>query len=550
MDLESHIQFKFKSETQLGQSIHLVGNHPSMGEWNPQKSIKLSTDPFNYPFWTTPIISLPLNTSIEYKYLFKTQDLFTWESLPNRKLFLSQKKVVIEDTDQSSTSKIFYTKAEFLKTETFFDEKMTLTSTDSLLIVTITLPVAVSKDKQGNWDFQVGKGIWQSQLYNILNLQNSSFLWFGLIDYVPINEEEQESLQNLMKKQFKCVPVFMEPQVLEEHEKFCSLVLYKLLHNIIDLSLEALQCNAKLWSSYKLFNILFSEAILTHYSQQMIWVHGPQFFLLPSYMSRKTKEIMNIGFFLHHPFPSSEIYRLFPYREAILHALCCCDMIGFHLFEYSRNFLGCCKRVLGLSIEPTSGGYFGLNYYGRHIMVRSEHIGIQPDLIENILQSAEFTLIYENLTNKYKGQKVLLSIDAAHELAGLTMKLKAFNLAYNKFKENIIFVQILVPQQTLAENIKIKEQVLSIAQEINQTAGKCILEVIEKNISVEERYAYMKISQGLVINCIKDGLCLQPFEYLVIKKESNCRIVLSEFAGVSTALNSPKKVNPFNVGNI
>lgn len=549
MEFESHVQFKFKSETQLGQCIYLVGNHPMLGEWNPQKSIKLSTDPFTYPFWTTPILSLPLNSSIEYKYLFKTQDTITWESLPNRRLTLSQKKVVIEDTDKSPMSNIFYTKADFLKSETFFDEKVTFSVSDSLLIITITLPLTVTKDSSGNFEFQEGKGIWQSQLYNNLNKEKQNFLWLGLVDYTPINEDEQEALQNIMRKQFNCLPIFIDPIIREEHEKFCSLVLYKLLHNIIDLSLEALQCSAKLWNSYKLFNIIFSEAILNHYSHQMIWVHGPQFFLLPSYMSRKTKEIMNIGFFLHHPFPSSEIYRLFPYREAILHALCCCDMIGFHLFEYSRNFLGCCKRVLGLNIEPTGGGYFGLNYYGRHIMVRSEHIGIQPEFIENIAQTDECTNIFEKLAIKYKSKKVLLSIDAAHELAGLSMKFQAFELAYKRFQEDVIFVQILVPQQTLAENPKIKEQVISKSKEINDKAGKTILKIIEKNISVEERYAYMKISEALVINFIKDGLCLQPFEYLIIKKDKNCRILLSELTGVSTALNSPRKVNPFNVIN-
>ena len=224
-------------------------------------------------------------------------------------------------------------------------------------------------------------------------------------------------------------------------------------------------------------------------------------------------------------------------------------MIGFHLFEYSRNFLGCCKRVLGLNIEPTGGGYFGLNYYGRHIMVRTEHIGIQPEFIENVVRTNECIGIYEKLADKYKNKKVLLSIDAAHELAGLSMKFQAFESAYKNFQEDVIFVQILVPQQTLPENQKIKEQAISMSKEINTKAGKTILKILEKNISIEERYAYMKISEALVINFIKDGLCLQPFEYLIIKKDRNCQILLSEFTGVSTALNSSRKVNPFDVIN-
>ena len=546
MEEQAHVKFKFSKETTLGEYIHIVGSHYSLGSWNPEKSIKLITDPYTYPYWATPALQVPMNTVVEYKYLFIKGETVIWESLGNRKIFLTQKRVVVEDTDKSSISKIFYSEFDFSKTEELFDETCSLRDSDSLLILTLTLPVAVRKGRNCEFEFEQTKGVWQSQLYSVLSGRKNDFLWFGLSSYTPESEEERESLTKAMKEQFKCVPIFIESALLEEHEKFCSLVLYKLLHNIIDLSIEATECSVKLWTSYKRCNILFSEQMLHYYNGQMIWIHGPQFFLVPSFLSRRTKEIMNIGFFLHHPFPSSEILRLFPYREAILHALCCCDLIGFHLFPYARNFLSCCKRVLGLNVEPTRGGYFGLNYYGRYIMVQSEHIGIQPEIIENILSTPEFISFSQSLEQKYQNKRIILSIDAAHELAGISMKFKAFEKAYEKMKQKPLFIQVLVPQQTLVENAKIKDQAFKLAEEINTRNNQPLIEIVEKNLTNEERYAYMKVSHALLINCIKDGLCLQPFEYLVIKRKK-CRIALSEFAGVSTAVNSPKKINPFNV---
>ena len=327
----------------------------------------------------------------------------------NRKFYLTQKRVVIVDTDKSYISKIFNSDFDFSKTEELFDETCSLRDSDSILILTLALPVAVRKGLNGEFEFEQTKGVWQSQLYSVLSHRKNEFLWFGLSSYTPDSEEEREILIKTMKEQFRCVPVFIEEGLLEEHEKFCSMVLYKLLHNIIDLSIEATECSVKLWTSYKRFNILFSEQMLHYYNGQMIWVHGAQFFLVPSFMSRRTKEIMNIGFFLHHPFPSSEILRMFPYREAILHALCCCDLIGFHLFPYARNFLSCCKRVLGLNVEPTRGGYFGLNYYGRYIMVQSEHIGIQPERIENIASTPDFISYSQELSSKYQNKRIILS---------------------------------------------------------------------------------------------------------------------------------------------
>ena len=549
MEEQAHVKFKFGKETALGESIRIVGSHDSLGSWNPDKSIKLLTDPNTYPYWATPVIQVPMNTLIEYKYLYVKGETVIWESLGNRKFYLTQKRVVIVDTDKSYISKIFNSDFDFSKTEELFDETCSLRDSDSILILTLALPVAVRKGLNGEFEFEQTKGVWQSQLYSVLSHRKNEFLWFGLSSYTPDSEEEREILIKTMKEQFRCVPVFIEEGLLEEHEKFCSMVLYKLLHNIIDLSIEATECSVKLWTSYKRFNILFSEQMLHYYNGQMIWVHGAQFFLVPSFMSRRTKEIMNIGFFLHHPFPSSEILRMFPYREAILHALCCCDLIGFHLFPYARNFLSCCKRVLGLNVEPTRGGCFGLNYYGRYIMVRSEHIGIQPEIIENISSTPEFISYSQELSSKYQNKRIILSIDAAHELAGISMKFTAFDKAYDKMKPKSIFVQVLVPQQTLVENAKIKDQVCKLAEEINSRNNQQLIEIVEKNLTSEERYAYMKVSHALLINCIKDGLCLQPFEYLVIKREK-CRIALSEFAGVSTAVSSPKKINPFNVLSI
>jgi len=58
---------------------------------------------------------------------------------------------------------------------------------------------------------------------------------------------------------------------------------------------------------------------------------------------------IKIGFFLHTPFPSSEVYRILPVRREILLGILYCDLIGFHTYDYVRHFLSSCARILGLS---------------------------------------------------------------------------------------------------------------------------------------------------------------------------------------------------------
>ena len=97
--------------------------------------------------------------------------------------------------------------------------------------------------------------------------------------------------------------------------------------------------------------------------------------LLPKFV-RKVYIHGRIGFSMHSPFPSSDIYKMFEYRKMILKSLLCCDLIGFHIFEYARHFYTACNRLLGLNHEFKQGGQLGVEYFGRTVMLRISHIAI------------------------------------------------------------------------------------------------------------------------------------------------------------------------------
>ena len=60
-----------------------------------------------------------------------------------------------------------------------------------------------------------------------------------------------------------------------------------------------------------------------------------------------------MGWFLHTPFPSSEIYRTLPVREEVLRAVLKADLIGFHTYDYARHFVSACTRILGLEARAS-----------------------------------------------------------------------------------------------------------------------------------------------------------------------------------------------------
>lgn len=106
------------------------------------------------------------------------------------------------------------------------------------------------------------------------------------------------------------------------------------------------------WKDYGEVNQLFSAKVVeVAHEDDVLWVNDYHLLLLPGVMRRKLPNL-SISFFLHIPFPSSECFRILAHREEILRAMLCADHIGFHLYEYSRHFLTCCKRMLGCKCEP------------------------------------------------------------------------------------------------------------------------------------------------------------------------------------------------------
>ena len=77
----------------------------------------------------------------------------------------------------------------------------------------------------------------------------------------------------------------------------------------------------------------------------VVWVHDYHLMLLPSVL-RARHPNMKIGFFSHVPFPSSEIYRVLPFRKELLEGLLSSSLIGFQTHDYLRHFKNTTVRLL------------------------------------------------------------------------------------------------------------------------------------------------------------------------------------------------------------
>ena len=104
------------------------------------------------------------------------------------------------------------------------------------------------------------------------------------------------------------------------------------------------------WIAYHDANRIFAKEVAKQVKDNdLVWVHDYHLMLMPGMLREELgdrAENVKVGFFLHTPFPSSEIYRILPVREKILQGVLHCDLLGFHTFDYARHFLSCCARIL------------------------------------------------------------------------------------------------------------------------------------------------------------------------------------------------------------
>ena len=216
-----------------------------------------------------------------------------------------------------------------------------------------------------------------------------------------------------------CEPVFLsDPEQEAFYGQICNDTLWPLFHYFV----ERLQFTDEAWQSYVEVNERFADAIARS-SAASAPASGSTTSTsrsCPAALRRRRPDLA-IGFFLHIPFPSSEIYRVLPTRAELLRGILGADYIGFHTGDYARHFRSSCLRVLGLESEPDS-----LEHDGRTVGFGADPIGIDVASFRETLRSPETARIEAELAERYEGKQLVLGVERLDYTKGIPQKLDAF----------------------------------------------------------------------------------------------------------------------------
>ena len=381
--------------------------------------------------------------------------------------------------------------------------------------------------------------------------------WSGLTEE-EMNEKNTNQVEKELSKA-RCVGVSLNVNDVENfYYGFSNNALWPLFHYFQEYASFELEQ----WESYQEVNRKFANVVLQHAQEgDTIWIHDYQLMLLPEMLRQKGIQNLTIGFFLHIPFPSAEIFRTFPWREELLHGLLGANLVGFHTYDYVRHFLSAVKRIGGLEIK------FNEIYLEDHIIkVDSFPMGIDFNRYNSAAiehqsrpdnEKSELMLKLQEYNQTYSDARLVLSIDRMDYTKGIPNRIKAFEYFLEKFpefREKVRLVMLSVPsRENVPQYQKLKRETDELVGSINgrfATVNWTPVWYFYRSMPFDDLIDLYASADVAMITPLRDGMNLVAKEYLASRSENNGVIILSEMAGAAKEMYEALIVNPYNFEQI
>jgi trehalose 6-phosphate synthase/phosphatase len=380
--------------------------------------------------------------------------------------------------------------------------------------------------------------------------------WPGIATEDLVGNDRQKIDKALGKE--GCVNVHISAKdVHEYYEGFSNKTIWPLFHYFN----EFVEYDQDAWSTYVRVNQKFADAALDVLGEgDTIWVHDYQLLLVPEMIKNRRPDV-TIGFFLHIPFPSYEVFRILPWRNELIKGMLGADLLGFHTYDYERHFFSTVRRLLGLEIN-----FNMIHCEDRIILADAFPMGIDYKKFMDASIEVKHKLIQEKSElqlelEKYflisPNRKLILSIDRLDYTKGIPNRLKAFSIFLEKYPEyqgNVSLVMLAVPSRGNVEQYQIlKEQVDGLVGYINGKFGKVNYTPVwyfYRSLPFDNLIELYNSSDVALITPVRDGMNLVAKEYVASRVNKTGVVILSEMAGASKEMGEALIINPNNLNEI
>ncbi len=416
-----------------------------------------------------------------------------------------------------------------------------------LIIVSNRLPVSASRS-EGRLELTRSVGGLATGLGSFYKNYQSSWLGWPGVTLEEITDSERSTLRASLQKE-SCYPVFLGEKDMEEYYfGFSNKTIWPLFHYFSQYATYQQQ----FWEAYKRVNAIFSDEIVRIAEpEDTIWIHDYQLMLLPQ-MVRERLPDASIGFFLHIPFPSFEIFRLLPWRREILEGLLGSDLVGFHTYDYVRHFLSSVRQLLGYDHTLSS-----MHIQNRVIKADAFPMGIDYQRFAGSGKRDDVKAEIRKMHERIGKRKVVISVDRLDYSKGIPQRLEAFDLfleQHPEWRERVTLILVAVPSRTGIDNYMIlKKEIDELVGRLNgkyATIGWIPVWYLYRSLPFPELTALYSLADVALITPLRDGMNLIAKEFIAAKNEGPGVLILSEMAGAVREMGETMVVNPNNTEEV
>jgi trehalose 6-phosphate synthase/phosphatase len=413
-----------------------------------------------------------------------------------------------------------------------------------LIVVANRLPVTVRR-VGSSWRAVRNPGGLVSALGPVMREMNG--LWIGWPGEAPVEHDDgYEAVLSRWLRDHSCARVDLPADILHGfYDGYSNQTLWPLFHQFS----SRLEFDRADWDAYMTANERFRDAVMHHLQPgDLVWIHDYHLMLLPELL-REAAPQARIAFFLHIPFPSSDVFRLLPRRAELLSGLLGADAVAFHTHDYLQHFRHCLLRILGLGSRMDF-----VDTGSRVVRLEAHPIGISAGEFTDLAErDRQVQAAIADLRRRFAGQRVLVAVDRLDYTKGIPERLRAFRYLLEhdpELRGKVVLVQVAVPsRETIPHYGQLRQEVSELVGDLNGdygTAAWTPVVFIRRAVSRAQLVAlYVSADVGWVTP-LRDGMNLVAKEYVACHRDGNGVLMLSEFAGAAAEMGEAFIVNPYD----
>ena len=411
-----------------------------------------------------------------------------------------------------------------------------------MVVVANRLPFDIEKNDDGTTTTHQSPGGLVSALEPILRRREGAWIgWTGTADL---------ALDPVCADKLTLHPVELSAdEVSHYYEGFSNATLWPLYHDAVAES----EFHRDWWERYVDVNQRFAErAAEVAAPGATVWIHDYQLQLVPA-MLRRLRGDVRIGFFLHIPFPPSELFNRLPWRTQIIKGLLGADLIGFQLQGGARNF-----TRLARNLAEVDGKGHRIYYEGRTVRVDAFPISIDSSALAELASEPHVLERAKQLRVELGNpRKVILGIDRLDYTKGINVRIRAFSELLAEKDPSVdgaVMVQIATPsRERLNSYVKMREEIERQVGAINGNYGRIgspAVHYLHQSLPREDLSAFYAAADVMTVTPLRDGMNLVAKEYVASRVNGGGVLLLSEFTGAARELKSALMVNPYDTDGV